>query len=200
MRFRRSSRVDESASYAVVCVRTLLDARANTYLQRHAHIATLPPSSAKLREAASLLRQLRGAWIAAGSQSLERVSERQMRELLERWQAPIPDDPAGEGMLATLVVRSSTTLLIEGRADDVDDVRSELEALSSVYVEDVLEADLHCDGRRIRVADALALARDPPLHEAGAHARTFCASCGLWLGPVADYTGRCVDCATRLAA
>lgn len=185
----------------MVCVRALIDARAYPYLQSHgAQIAALPPSSAKVRQAATLLRQLRGACLGLGSQAYERVSQQQANELAESWRAPIPGDPAGEAMLATLLLRTNNPLLRDGTARDFEEARSELEALSYVYIEDVLQAELLCDGRRLRTADAFELVHDPPLCEAGATAHRFCMSCGLWLGPVADYTGRCVNCAARLAA
>lgn len=197
--FTQSSDLLERDSQAsVVCVRVLIDVRATPYLKRAStSIAALPASSAKVRAAAALLRRLRSGWIAVGTFA-RRMSSIEAGEADVRWRTPQPADVNGDATLATLIVLSRSSLLLNGPAHSVEGARGELEALSSVYVDDVLDVELIVDSGSVRSADALQQLREPSLHEVEFKPSRFCASCGLPLDSLARGTERCVDCAAPL--
>ena len=183
-------------------MRVLVDACAIPYVMREsAKMRDVPASSAKLRVLAALIRRLRGGWSAIGTYSRGVVHVDERGALIEIWRAaPIASHPDGDATLVTLIVQSTSALLLEGMARDVDDARSELEALSSVYTNDVIEVELVTDGQRVHSIHARALLSDPPLREVPGRRTTCCTSCGLPLGWLADEIERCSDCASRLAA
>lgn len=195
---RSSKRIDVDSDAPVVCVRVLIDVRATPYLRpESARIAALPASAAKVRAAAALLRRLWSGWIAVGTFT-RRMSEIDAGKADERWRTPLPADVNGDATLAALIVHSRSSLLLNGPAYDVDDARAELEALSSVYVDDVNRVELICDNGPVNSADALQQLSEPALHEIHLRPSRFCPSCGLPLDPLTAATERCVDCAAPL--
>lgn len=199
--FRHSHADLDDEECAVLCMRALIDAGAIRYLERERPaVEKLPVGPEKVRQAAALLRRLRAACLALGTNALSAVTPAGAVEAFARWRVPAPTDPAGNATVITLLVRSHNPLILAGTAKTGDGARTELEALSSVAADLIFEVELIADGQRVDSATALAQLTDPPLHDVAITPRVFCPHCGVPLADIGNALARCFNCAWPLAA